>query len=82
LALGYVVGGILEFMLEFFTLVSWIADAISFFKSRKHRAERKAAKAAGEPAPKPSRSYIAYVVLTISSLTLTALLVLKWFDLI
>ena len=69
---------ILYAVLEVIAALSWVADIFVWVKSKGSRAARKEAKASGEALPPRSGSHIAYIVLTISSLTLTALLVSKW----
>jgi hypothetical protein len=69
---------ILYAVLEVITAFSWIADIFVWAKSKSSRTARKEAKSRGEHLPQRSSSHIAYIVLTVSSLTLTTLLVLKW----
>jgi len=67
-------------VLEIIAAFSWIADLFAWLNSRGSRTARKEAKASGEALPPRSGSHIAYIVLTVSSLILTTLLVLKWLD--
>ena len=65
-------------ILDVITALSWIADVIAWISSKPSRTARKEAKALGEAPPPRSRAHVAFIVLTISSVTLTALLSLKW----
>lgn len=65
-------------LLDAITVLSWIADFIAWLGSKPSRTARKEAKALGGAPPPRSHAHVAFVVLTISSVVLTALLVLKW----
>lgn len=76
LLVGFV--NVLLGILDLLTALSWIADFFAWIGSKTSRAARKEAIANGQSPPPRSHTHVAFVVLTISSLMLTALLALKW----
>jgi len=67
-------------VLDVLTYVSWIADLWTWITSEPSRSARKQAKVNGESPPPRSRAHRAFIVITVSSLVLTTLLILKWLD--
>lgn len=73
-------GGLFELilgLLDILNFASWIADFIAWIRSKPSRIERKDAKRRGLPIPPRSGSHIAFIILTVSSVILTVLLILK-----
>jgi hypothetical protein len=64
-------------LLDILSIASWVADFFAWMKSKPSRAERRKATNEGKPIPPRSRSHVAFLVLTVCSVILTVLLVLK-----